>query len=606
MPALSRTPIRLLLPILAAVALAAPAAAQNFVVVADSTNPVVTAVHNQNYAGCAWVDLDDDGWLDLTIASRNFIMRNLGNGSFEQLGGKLQGQGSALATTWSDYDNDGDLDVFLSGNQTATNGSNFYRNDGNITFTKLTLEAIGDPITNSGWGAAFGDFDNDSFTDIVVAAANGFGGVDHVNRLFHNDGDGTFTSVDTTVVTEELDAYTVPMWSDYDDDGDVDLFIGSGEISQADEDNLYKNTLTENGVYGFERILTAPIATDLVQGQVWSWIDYDNDRDLDAYLTNYSGGNNLYRNDGGGVYTKMTSGQVGTIAGQLGSFLGNVWADFDHDGDLDCYATTDGGPVDYYWTNNGDGTFTQDVSSVLVTTPGPHYGSSVGDYDNDGDLDLYVSGKTNSKMLVRNDLANGNHWINLKLIGGGVGHSNRSALGAKVHALASIGGSPTWMRREVSAQDGFNSMSMLNVHFGLGDATSIDSLVVEWPSGQVDVLTSVAADQFLTHYEVDPTGAPVVSSGAVRGLLAQNSPNPFASATSIEFELPREADVKLRVYDAAGRRVRTLLEGSRPSGVHRVEWDGRDAAGRSVASGVYLYRLETPAGTETRKAVRLD
>jgi hypothetical protein len=587
---------------------AGPAFAQNFVAVADSANPIITANHTQAYAGAAWVDVDEDGLLDLFVSGRGAIMHNLGGGDFEQLGMRIPVQGSPLATTWSDYDNDGDIDVFLSGSVFLQNGSNLYRNDGELTFTKVTEEAIGAPSFYTGWGAAFGDIDNDSFTDIVVAAANNFGGVTHVNRLLMNDGDGTFTNVDSTVVTAVLDAYTVPTWSDYDDDGDIDLFIGSGEISQLDEDNLYRNTLTENGVWGFELITTAPIATDLVDGQVWNWIDYDNDGDLDAYQTNYGNGipNNLYRNDGPDTYTKMTPGDVGTIASQLGAFLSNVWEDFDNDGDLDCFGTTDGVGLDYYWVNNGDGTFTADAATIVANTGGPHYGATVADYDADGDLDMYVSGLTATKRLYRNDLANGNHSINLKLVGGGVGYSNVSAIGAKVKAKATIGGTPTWMRRDVSAQDSFNSMSMLNVHFGLGDATVIDSLVVEWPSGQVDVMTGVAADQFLTIQEVDVTGVTAIASSGPAGRLAQNSPNPFATSTSIGFEIPRKGEVALRVFDAAGRLVRTLADGVREPGAHRVEWDGRDASGRTVASGVYLYRLETAEGSEARKAVRLD
>ncbi len=599
------TPLALAILLLASTS----ARAQNFVAVTDTLNPIVTANYagGRSYIGCAWVDIDNDGLIDLAHASKRTVFRNLGGGNFERLLNVIPGQGFwGKAMTWSDWNNDGFIDCFTSGNFSGSTGSDLYRNDGNFNFVKITTGDIGDAPANSGWGAAFGDFDNDSFTDLIIAAANGFGGVTHVNRLFHNNGDGTWTRVDSTVITDTLDAYTVPMWSDYDQDGDLDLFIGSGEISQLDEDNLYRNRLIEDGSWGFERITTAPIATDLQDGQVWSWIDYDNDGDLDAHLTNYGTTNRLYRNDAG-TYVQMTVGEVGTIANEGGPALSGVWGDFDNDGDLDCFVSTDGGLLDDMWINNGDGTFTQDLTSVVVNTPGPHWGATLADYDYDGDLDLYCTGNTNTKRLYRNDLANGFHSINVKLVGGGVpGKTNRSALGCRVRVKATIDGSPVWQMREVSAQDSFNSMSMLNVHVGLGDATTIDSLVVEWVSGDVTVLESVTADQFITIFEVAQTGAPWVGTNVIESRLAQNVPNPFRRATRIAFEVTRSGPVELTVFDPAGRLVRKLVNETRSAGAYHVDWDGRDRTGERVSAGVYFYRLETVEGPVSRKAVRLE
>ncbi|GJM44109.1 MAG: hypothetical protein DHS20C21_09510 [Gemmatimonadota bacterium] len=577
---------------------ATPVRAQNFVV--DATHPVATENLTRTYAGAAWVDVDDDGLLDLFVSSKAFIMHNQGGGSFVKLGARVQGQnGLPRGTTWADYDNDGDIDVFLAGAQ-----SFLYRNDGAFTFTKITTGDAGDAAANSGWGGVFGDIDNDSYPDILVAAANGFDGVNHENRLLYNNGDGSFTAIDSTAVTDTLDAHTIPLFSDYDQDGDVDIFIGSGQVGTLSEDNLFRNMTIENGPWGFERITEAPIATELVNGQNWNLIDYDNDGDMDAYLTNYGMvSNRLYRNDGG-TYVTMTEPDVGNIASVTGSYLGNSWGDFDNDGDLDCFATTDGPSTDKYWINNGDGTFTEELASVVVTTGGPHYSATIGDYDNDGDLDMYCNGRMGTQRMYRNDLANGNHSINLKLVGGGAGKTNISALGTRVRAKATIDGTPTWQIREVQAQNNFNGMNMLNVHFGFGSTTTIDSLEISWPSGDVMVMEAVATDQFLTVYEVDPTGAPVVSHGR-ESLLRQNSPNPFATSTQIEFQLPQAADVKLAVYDATGRLVRDLANGRREAGAHQVAWDGRDSLGERVAAGVYFYRLSGAGTEETRRAVLL-
>jgi enediyne biosynthesis protein E4 len=412
-------------------------------------------------------------------------------------------------------------------------------------------------------------------------------------------------------VTESLDAHTIPMWSDYDQDGDMDIFIGSGEISRLTPDNLFRNTLVENGTPGFDRITTAPIATDPVNGQNWNWIDYDNDGDFDAYQTNYSlTTNNLYRNDGG-TYVAMTEGDVGPIVSNADLGLGNVWGDFDNDGDLDCLVTNDGsGRIDHF--RNDGGTFAQVTGTAITTQPGPHYGSPIADYDRDGDLDVYVHGTATTKALWENQLANGYSWINVKLVGAGAPLSNVSAIGARVRAKATVFGTPTWQLREVTAENGFNSMNSLNVHFGFGDATVIDSLVIAWPAGGVDVMTSVPVEQFLTVNEaMAPTAVNGPLAAAAAGSLGPARPNPFTSSTEIAFELARASHVTLDVIDVAGRRVRTLLDESGAPGVHRAVWDGRDADGRAVASGVYLMRMTTapdgdgPREVRTRRMIRM-
>jgi hypothetical protein len=155
-----------------------------------------------------------------------------------------------------------------------------------------------------------------------------------------------------------------------------------------------------------------------------------------------------------------------------------------------------------------------------------------------------------------------------------------------------IDGSPVWQRREVSAMSSFNAMNMLNVHFGLGDATAIDSLVIEWPAGGVDVYTDVPVNVFLARTEGSPTGAPDLAARPALSWLRQNTPNPFRPSTTIGFGIPAAGNVRLRIFDTAGRLVRTLVDEHRVAGRWLQAWDGRDATGRPVAAGVYLYRLE--------------
>lgn len=467
--------------------------AQVFVKITDPANPVVTTTTAGNYSGAAWIDYDQDSDLDLFTTS-SFLFRNEGSGVFAQVStdiGSIQTNQLGNGITWADYDNDGDPDPFL-----AAFPSQLYRNDGSGTFFGITDGDIGLGVDNTGWTAAWADYNNDGFTDLVIVNPAGFLPSITPCHLFLNNGDGRFTKIFGYEFTDLLAPYTVGVWSDYDDDGDVDLFIGSGPAGSAAPDNLFRNMLTETGQATFERINTAPLATDGQDGQVWNWIDYDNDGDLDAYLTNYSGApNRFYRNDGG-TYVSLTNPLTVSEAS-----LANTWGDVDNDGDLDAFVTNENGTPTHFYRNEGSGTFLSLTNAVTVT--GATRGATLGDYDNDGDLDLFVSGAGAAKALFRNDTPAGNHWLNLTCVGT---VSNASALGAKIHAKATISGVPVWQRREIQAQNSFDSHNSLRVHFGLGDATTIDSLIIQWPSGQDTLLTSVAADQFLTVTEVIPTG----------------------------------------------------------------------------------------------------
>ena len=474
--------------------LAHPGHAQTFTKNPGSGNPIL-ADTSTNYSGAAWVDIDGDGNLDLYI-NNNFLYKGDGAGGFTKLTTAI-GNNVALATgngtTWGDYDNDGDLDCYI-----ACATSILYRNNGSGVFAAVTSGVIAQYTANRGWAAAWGDLDNDGDLDLAVTHPAGFvPGTPTTNHLYLNNGppNYTFTRVTTGPIVTGLSAYTVGTWSDYDQDGDIDYFIGAGLANGTTQpDFLYRNLLKETGAASFERITEAPIATDLQDGQVWNWIDYDNDGDLDAYLTNWGGtlggmANRLYRNDGG-TFTSITAGAIVTDADIS---LSSVWGDFDNDGDLDCYVANDNFQTNRYYSNNGDGTFTsQDNALTEVAT---HRGASAGDYDNDGDLDLYADGPGTNRALYRNDSDNGNHWLKVRLVGVA---SNRSGIGARVRARAQIGAGTVWQLREVSAQNAFNGQNSLLAHFGLRAAALVDRLVIEWPSGIVQTLSNVAADQLIT------------------------------------------------------------------------------------------------------------
>jgi hypothetical protein len=580
--------------------------AQTFVQITDAGNPIVSdaGVPIGAYAGASWVDYDADGDLDLFVNLRG-LYRNDGGEHFVKITSLVT---TPFGNSWADFDNDGDVDLFVSGPNSFA-----FRNDGNDTFTKLLAGGAADTSANRGWGCAWGDYDNDGFADLVVAHPAGFVGGATTNTLLHNDGGISFTRVDTSIVMTGLAPYTVPTWSDYDLDGDIDLFFGSGPVDGTlAPDYLYRNMLKETANPYFERILSGALATDGRDGQVFNWIDYDNDGDLDVYITNYRGNggiglaNDLYQNDGG-IFTKMTGEQVGSIVTDQARSLASVWQDFDHDGDLDCFVTNDG-PASVYYVNNGDGTFTR-TDTVAIYGGSRRYGATAGDYDNDGDMDLFVSGVSTSKGLFRNESGNSLNWSQVECFGDPARGSSRSALGARVRMKATVNGTPTWQLREVSAQNSFNSQNSLRVHFGLGNATLIDSLIIEWPSDSTEVYTNLTPNHILIVTEGQ--GLVVVDVAAEHPLqpasfkLHANYPNPFNPSTVIGYRLSVGSEITLRIFNVLGQEVRTLVSGQRSAGQHSVTWDGRDNAGRTVASGVYLYRLKADGFVQSRKMMLL-
>ena len=584
---------------------------QQFVKVTDASNPIVTGpgVPGGSYRGASWIDYNGDNRLDLFWNSNPSIYKGVPGNQFVTETNAISNQGICFGNTWADYDNDGDIDCYISG--ASTTGGFLYRNDGGGVFTKITSGTMGDSLFNKSWGCAWGDYDNDGFVDLVLAVANNFAGMNTVNRFYHNNGDGTFTLIDTTQITAVVGPYTIPTWNDYDLDGDIDLFIGSGPANGVGaRDYLFHNYLKETGTAYFDRIDTGSLGTDIVDGQVWNWIDYDNDGDLDGFLTNYSSNihNNLYRNEGNYYFKRMTSGEVGSIVSDPGAYLSNIWQDFDNDSDVDCIVTRDGSQTCYYYNNDGDGTFTRVDTNQITTSTGGNFGATAGDYDKDGDMDVYVLGTNATKGLFKNEISNGNSWVSITCQGiAGANGSNKSAIGVVVRAKATINGTPVWQIRQISAQNSFNCQNALDAHFGFGNATVIDSIEIRWTGTITDVYTNVAINSFYNAIEgqsLNPVSVQTTSSSIPeRFELHQNYPNPFNPSTSIRFDIRNAGPVILKVYDMLGKEIATLVNEVLTPGSKQVTWDGRDNDGITVTSGVYFYRITADGFTDSKRMV---
>src|SRR5436190_18098268 len=434
----------------------------------------------------AWGDFNNDGWLDLFVTSFggtqfNYCYTNNGNGTFTQVLPSFfpANNINSFGCAWADYDNDGYLDLVKGISNPFGGPSQLYRNNHNGTFVNVTTTAIG----NVGPGAqnvVWGDYDNDGFVDLFLPV--GFNAPDNI--LLHNRGDGTFSRVTGNAMVLATGTSAGASWGDYDNDGRLDLVVtrsGAGCL-------FYHN----EGGGAFRQINNQVISTTDTNAAGVSWGDYDNDGFLDLFIAHMQSPNRLYRNNGDGTLTPLTSGVIYQLTGPSS---GGAWADYDNDGWLDLFVANYRSNS-FLFHNDGNGGFTS-VTGV-VTEAGTGQGAAWGDYDNDGFPDLLVPNVFTYNNFLYHNNGNSNAWLTLKLEGR---ISNRAAIGAKVRLKATIQGREVRQLREISGGGSLGSQNDLRAAFGLGDATNADVVRIEWPSGIVQEFHDVASRQFLTVIE---------------------------------------------------------------------------------------------------------
>jgi hypothetical protein len=460
------------------VATAASYAQPNFTKI--TTGPIGTDASNTE-AVC-WVDFDGDGNLDLFVTSYdgpNLLYRNDGQGVFTRIttGPIINAGLNSYAASWVDMNNDGLMDLYI-----AKDGgpSLLFLQQPDGSFTQKTY-----PMTTIS-GAAWGDYDGDGFVDLLSAD-------DTAGMLWHNNGQGGLVVVANKPIN--VPGVGVATWADYNGDGRQDVLVTAGAFAGGTKSVLYRN----DGGDVFTPITNSAFAELHIPFTAAVWADYDNDGFPDVFLPRFVSGqlvaSFLFHNNGDGTFTQVEQSPVTT---DTGASVGGSWADYDNDGWLDLFICGSDGSKNRLYHNNGDGTFSRVLSGPIVSDGGTSQSGSWGDYDRNGFLDLFVSTSVNSgsppqHYLYHND-GNSNAWIEVKCVGT---RSNRSAIGAKVRAKATIDGKTFWQLREITTGNGWNQ-NAIEAHFGLGDATNVETLRIEWPSGTVQEFQNVAARQYLT------------------------------------------------------------------------------------------------------------
>jgi hypothetical protein len=495
--------------------------------------------------GAAWIDYNNDGFPDLFLVNGStlehskrgdsppsHLYRNNGDGTFTDVsaGSGLNHTGWGMGVCVGDYDNDGYDDMYV----TYFGGNVLYHNNGNGTFTDVTDKAA---VRGHGWstGCAFGDYDNDGSLDLYVANYLDID-IDHLGEpgsapnctyraiamfcgplglpggrdmLFHNNRNGTFSDVTARAGIDRNHYYGLGVvWGDYNKDGRPDIYVADDStpsmLYRNNGDGTFTDVAPEAGVaYSGEGLEQAGMGTDFA--------DYDNDGWGDLVKGNFSDDmKNLYHNNHDGTFTDVTyTAGIGDV-GWLFTTFGSKFLDYDNDGWKDILLANGQvfPQIDRYKTgityaersllfhNLHNGKF-EEVglkSGPGFSVPKVSRGLATADYDNDGDLEILITNMNDSPELLRHEQKNPNHSILVKTIGS---RSNRDGIGAEIKVVA---GSLT-QYDTVRSGASYLSSSDLRVHFGLGSATSVDRLEVRWPSGQIDSLASVPADQIIVVQE---------------------------------------------------------------------------------------------------------
>ncbi|MCX7852906.1 MAG: FG-GAP-like repeat-containing protein [Caldilineales bacterium] len=465
----------------------------------------IRAKHTQNFqmTGQAWGDYDNDGYLDLYVTDNigpNTLYHNEGNGTFTvsplspQVALPDHKSGGA---TFADYDNDGWPDLLVLGREEDV----LFRNDGGRGFVDVTAQAgISDPYHSK--SASWADYDGDGWLDLYVAnwsclprCARSTGSTGDPDRLYRNNGDGTFTDVSHLIASHTYGGGFIARWFDYDNDGDQDLYLVNDEYIQPAGNKLFRNDGPGCQGWCFTEIAAEVGADTELMGMGVAADDWDGDGDFDLYFTN-AGKMVLLENQDGRFRDVAETAGVALSDRAVG--WGVVSFDYDNDGDRDLYValmkgtgTTAFNPL---FRNDGRGRFEDVGRRSGADDPGAGMGVSAADYDWDGRVDLVLGNYNQDYRLFRNEtpIPEGYHWLGLKLVGGGP--VNRDAVGARVVVTTDDGRQQV---QEVHNGTSLGGGDMLNLHFGLGRAT-VRRLEIRWPNGVTQVLDEVPVDRYLT------------------------------------------------------------------------------------------------------------
>ncbi len=472
--------------------------------------------------GAAAADFDNDGWVDLFVTrlnARPLLYRNKGDGTFQDVAvtaGFTAGL-PANGPAWGDIDNDGDKDLYV----TSSGGTRFYMyvNDGNGHFTEQAVQRGADigGVFRYGQSVTFGDYDGDGYLDIHT---NDWGNDISLStsRLLHNLGAANPGHFEDVTAAAGLDVYRPSHF--YNGDTDTNAYRHSSTFTDIDRDGhpdlaiasdfRTSQIFWNNGDGTFtDGTAAASVGSD-EDGMGTTVGDFDGDGRLDWFIsclvdvpgeTQDHSGNRLFRNNGDRTFADHTD--LGGVR-DSGWSWGTTFLDHDNDRDLDLFVTNGWNPGlafpdQSHIYQNDNGVFTDVSAAAGVTDTGQGRGLLSFDYDNDGDLDVFIVNHGARPILYRNDGGNENDWLKIKLEGTA---SNRDGIGALITVDPDANVAGDEIVREINAGSNYLSQNELTAHFGLGPTSgTVDLISVIWPSGAGQALSNVSVNQVLNLVE---------------------------------------------------------------------------------------------------------
>lgn len=476
-------------------------AAQGFVNVTSTQGIHAVLANTFNGAGMSFADFNNDGWDDLSFATINSPLKFYQNnqGIYQEVAAFVPLTGHVKAIIWVDYDNDADKDLFITRYE---NTSKLYRNNGSMQFEDISEDAgIPQDFTAQTYGASFGDYDRDGWLDLYICNYNR--PEPPSNWLLHNNGDGTFTDVSQMSGTHnEFRNSFQSTFLDVNHDLWPDIFVINDKSTQ---NTLYLN----HGEEGFENVTYEAGFSQWMESMSNSLNDYDHDGDLDIYITNTMGGNALYKNNGDTTFTDIGA-QTGL---QFNSVCwGALWCDYDNNGWDDLYVL-DANPFqtdrNKFYRNNQGNSFDYFIPAGMSNDFFTSYSNTMGDMNNDGYPDIALTNHMPTPAVVWQNMGGLNSHVKIELQGT---VSNREGIGAWVNVYSG----DLEQHKYTVCGDNYLGQNSQRLMFGLANATVVDSIVVEWPSGWVDKWYGHAVNQTLLLVEGATLENSLIAFGALQ------------------------------------------------------------------------------------------